>query len=138
MSKILPPVIAFRLLLAAAVVAVLGGALTPMAHYMPATNIWDKANHFTAFACLAVLSKLAFPTILARYLALMLLALGISIEIVQAIPALHRSAEFGDILADIAGIAAGFAFTSLLGLAAGQMRRRRSHAAMQSVAASER
>ena len=111
-------VLILRLALALALGAVLLGALTPLAAYVPAASMWDKANHALAFAVLAVLCALAYPGVMARYLALLLLALGVLIEGLQAIPQLHRSAEFGDILADVAGIAAGFAAINLARLIA--------------------
>ena len=69
----------------------------------------DQAGHFSAFAVLAMQSAMAFPFTKTRVLALCLLALGIGIEIIQAIPVVGRTPELRDILVDIAGISFGFA-----------------------------
>jgi VanZ family protein len=84
-------------------------ALTP-APPPEAGLLWDKLNHFGAFACLAVAGFMGFRR---RWLAvaLGLLAYGGLIEVLQSfIP--PRQGEWVDLLADGIGIALG------LGLAA--------------------
>lgn len=69
---------------------------------------WDKLNHMAAFACLSFTACLGFPGPWRRVMAVLLalLALGGLIEVVQAfVPG--RSCEWGDLLADAVGIAAG-------------------------------
>lgn len=72
----------------------------------------DKVQHISAFAVLTVLAQLAYPGIQPRRLFAGLIALGALIEVVQAIPALHREASILDWLADC------FAVTVAMGTAA--------------------
>jgi VanZ family protein len=65
----------------------------------------DKVQHITAFATLAVLGSFAYPrTTLAKLLAGLSL-FGAFIEVVQAIPTLHRDSDVVDWLADTAAVA---------------------------------
>jgi hypothetical protein len=65
----------------------------------------DKVQHITAFATLALLGSFAYPrTALVRLLAGLSL-FGALIEIVQAIPALHRDSDVLDWIADTAAVA---------------------------------
>ena len=69
---------------------------------------WDKLNHAGAFAALAVVAVFAFPRS-RRSLWLLpagLLCFGGAIEIAQSFTP-TRNAEWGDLLADAVGIAAG-------------------------------
>ncbi|MGE3245877.1 MAG: VanZ family protein [Beijerinckiaceae bacterium] len=111
-----------RLVLAVTAIFILACALAPLASRMPFASYWDKLDHAAAFAALAFLSALAFPVLRARVIAPILLAFGVAIEILQLIPSLNRSAEFGDLFADVAGIAIGFACINLFRIAAGWMR----------------
>ena len=64
----------------------------------------DKVQHITAFATLALLGSFAYPaTRLARLLASLSL-FGAVIEIVQAVPALHRDSDVVDWVADTAAV----------------------------------
>ena len=64
----------------------------------------DKVQHIIAFATLAALGSLAYPvTPLLRLLAGLSL-FGAFIEIVQAIPALHRDSDVVDWIADTAAV----------------------------------
>ncbi len=59
----------------------------------------DKIRHIAAFATLALLGSWAYPA--TRLLKLLLLSLfGAFIEVVQAIPVLHRDSDVVDWLAD--------------------------------------
>ena len=60
----------------------------------------DKVLHIVAFAVLATLGSIAFPKLPLSRLALGLVAFGALIEAIQAIPALNRSSELADLLAD--------------------------------------
>lgn len=106
------------LVVLAAVVAVL--ALMPAPP--PQADLgWDNLNHAGAFAAMAVCAVFGWRdarTALAGVL-LALLAFGAAIELLQLLVP-TRSAEWGDLLADGAGIAAG-ALLARLALA----RRRR-------------
>ena len=75
---------------------------------------WDKLNHASAFAALTVVAVFAFPRS-PRSLWLLLaglLCFGGAIEIAQSFTP-TRNAEWGDLLADAVGIAAG-AFAAML------------------------
>jgi VanZ family protein len=60
----------------------------------------DKVQHVTAFATLAVLGSLAYPRVTLLRLLAGLSLFGAFIELVQAIPALHRDSDVRDWLAD--------------------------------------
>lgn len=96
----------------ALVVAVL--SLMPGRH-VPDVNVSDKIKHFAAFAMLAFW----FGSILVRrdlaWAVLALLAFGGLIELAQEAMPWGRRAEWGDVVADGIGIAAGvaLAFTPL-------------------------
>jgi len=64
----------------------------------------DKVQHIVAFAMLALLGSFAYPaTALLRLLAGLSL-FGAFIEVVQAIPALHRDSDVLDWLADTVAV----------------------------------
>jgi VanZ family protein len=63
-------------------------------------NPSDKVQHVAAFATLAVLGSWAYLRTPLRSLFLGLSAFGALIEIVQAIPALHRDSDVKDWIAD--------------------------------------
>ena len=72
------------------------------------TTGWDKLNHALAFATLAFFGDNGFITTHRRRLlgAIALIAHGASIEIAQHfVPS--RSSEWGDLLADVVGVAIG-------------------------------
>lgn len=60
----------------------------------------DKVQHMAAFATLAVLGTIAFPSIRISYLIVGLIAFGALIEVVQMIPVLHRDSDILDLAAD--------------------------------------
>ena len=65
-----------------------------------AGNPNDKIQHIAAFACLSLLGAMAFPTFPLARLGERLSFLGAIIEVVQAIPALHRDCDIRDWFAD--------------------------------------
>ena len=65
----------------------------------------DKLQHIAAFATLALLGSFAFPATVLLQLLLRLSLFGAFIELVQAIPALHRDCDPMDWLADTAAVA---------------------------------
>lgn len=68
-------------------------------------NPQDKIQHIAAFVVLTLLAALsAFPRAGPVFIVLALSAFGGMIEIVQAIPALHRDSDWLDWLADTAAI----------------------------------
>lgn len=85
-------------------VAVLVLSLAPATAPMPSTG-WDKTNHLLAFAMLAFWAHGAYPGRTSAVL-LGLLAYGGLIEALQALTP-DRSAEWGDLLADSAGLVFG-------------------------------
>jgi|SRR4051794_9364970 VanZ family protein len=60
----------------------------------------DKVQHVAAFVTLGLLGRLAYPATGAFQLVLRLSMFGAFIELVQAIPALHRDSSALDWLAD--------------------------------------
>lgn len=78
----------------------------------PALNIWDKAQHATAFVWLTVLGLLSYPAHAIR-VGLGLLVFGGAIELAQAATG-WRHGEWVDLAADAIGIGAGVAVWWLL------------------------
>ena len=66
----------------------------------------DKLQHVTAFATLALLGSFAYPTTALLKLLVRLSLFGAAIEVVQAIPQLHRDSDILDWVADTVAIAA--------------------------------
>ena len=64
----------------------------------------DKVQHVVAFATLAVLGSFAYFTAPITRLLVGLSAFGALIEVVQAIPALHRDSDVMDWIADTAAV----------------------------------
>jgi hypothetical protein len=62
-------------------------------------------QHIIAFATLAMLGSFAYPAQALTGLLLRLSLFGAVIEVVQAIPALHRDSDVLDWLADTAAVA---------------------------------
>jgi VanZ family protein len=60
----------------------------------------DKVQHIMAFATLALLGSFAYPKAALTRLLIGLSIFGALIEVVQAIPALHRDSDVLDWLAD--------------------------------------
>jgi VanZ family protein len=69
----------------------------------------DKVQHIAAFVTLAILGSLGFPFTKPWKLLLWLSLFGAGIEVVQAIPMLHRDSDIVDWAADTlaAGLAVG-------------------------------
>lgn len=93
------------------VTAIVAMALMPSP---PNFGIGDKAEHAAAFACLSLLSLIAFPRQRPMWLALGLAGLGAVIELLQLLPALHRSSDGMDWLVDCAAIALVFGAAMVL------------------------
>jgi len=93
----------FRILLAAALLAISFLATTSLAIPV-AENMNDKINHVIAFFLLALLVDLSFPVWSFRTKVFVLIAYGLSIEVVQAyLP--YRSCSLFDLGADAGGLA---------------------------------
>ena len=65
----------------------------------------DKVLHIVAFLTLSALAATAYPRVGLVRIAVWLSAFGALIEIVQAVPALHRDADVVDWLVDTAAVA---------------------------------
>jgi VanZ family protein len=78
----------------------------------PETAMWDKLQHFLAYAALALLGRVAYPKAPWWLLAGGLAAHGLLIELLQGEVGRHR--DLYDWLADCAGILATLALLRLL------------------------
>jgi VanZ family protein len=98
----------WRWLLAALLVTVSWLALSPAPPHALDSG-WDKLNHASAFAVLTLSGIFASPRSRAGVLMLLFsqLCFGALIEIAQSFTP-TRSAEWGDLLADMVGMAAGW------------------------------
>ena len=72
----------------------------------------DKIQHIAAFVTLGLLSRFAYPAISAVQLALRLSLFGAAIELVQAMPLLHRDSSVLDWIADTVACSAALAAVS--------------------------
>lgn len=80
----------------------------PVGH-APRLFPWDKAEHFVAFYVLTSLAAAAYPRVPLTILALWLSLFGCVIELVQALPVIHRDCDIWDWVADSVAIAAALA-----------------------------
>lgn len=71
-------------------------------HLLP----WDKAEHFAAFYVLTILAAAAYPRTPLVILGLWLSLFGCIIELVQALPFIHRDCDIRDWVADTVAIIA--------------------------------
>jgi hypothetical protein len=85
-------------------------ALLPHPPEFRGIEIGDKAQHMFAFGTLAFLGAFAFPQFPKTHMAERLSFLGALIEVLQAIPSLHRDCDINDWIADT------FAILVVLGL----------------------
>lgn len=67
---------------------------------------WDKAEHFVAFFVLTSLAAASYPRVALVLLGLWLSLFGCAIELVQALPFIHRDCDIWDWVADSVGIVA--------------------------------
>ena len=67
-------------------------------------TMWDKGQHALAFSVLTVFALLAYPETKPIRIGLLLSAFGALIEVVQAIPSLHRDSDYRDWIADTVAI----------------------------------
>lgn len=70
---------------------------------------WDKAEHFVAFFVLTSLAAAAYPRVALVLLGLWLSLFGCAIELVQALPFIHRDCDIWDWVADTVAILAALA-----------------------------
>ncbi len=76
----------------------------------------DKAQHMLAFGALAFLGAFAFPRFPKAHLAERLSFLGALVEVLQAIPSLHRDCDIRDWIADTIAIVAVLALLHAMNL----------------------
>lgn len=86
------------------------------AESLPQLELWDKLQHFGAFFVLASLGAFAYPDRPFRTVGAGLAAFGVLIELVQALPFVHRDAEVLDVVADVIGITVALVPLRLFGL----------------------
>ncbi|WP_342356673.1 hypothetical protein [Novosphingobium aerophilum] len=116
---------AARVLFCAALVFAVVMAVLPQPPKMPTDALGDKFHHVMAFAALSALAAAGWPQA-SRWRTIERLSfLGALIEVVQAIPALHRDCDIRDWVADTVAIMV------ITGIAAGLARRRNGAIAQQ-------
>jgi hypothetical protein len=74
----------------------------------------DKVNHILAFMTLAMLGRLAYPLRPRARLVAGLAAFGALIEITQMVPALNRSPDWRDWMADVVAVGFGLVLHAAL------------------------
>jgi hypothetical protein len=74
---------------------------------------WDKAEHFAAFFVLTSLAAAAYPRVPLILVALWLSLFGCAIELVQALPFIHRDCDIFDWVADTTAVVAALLPTML-------------------------
>lgn len=80
---------------------------------LPATNLWDKAQHFLAWAVIAGLGLLFWPARPGR-VTVFALFLGALIELLQSLLPFGRHGDLRDLAGDSVGIAAALLAWALL------------------------
>lgn len=81
-------------------------ALSPRPPELPTDLLSDKAQHMLAFAVLTALARVGFGKLPDRLILVRMSLAGAAIEVLQAIPALHRDCDWRDWLADTLAVAA--------------------------------
>ena len=102
-----------RLLFACFIVFTSAMAFIPIADIPNVFNIWDKVQHALAFAMLTIAGTLAYPKRV-KLVCAGLMLYGMGIEVVQSNFTTTRFGEVSDLLADVVGIAAGWAIYLLV------------------------
>jgi VanZ family protein len=93
-----------RVALILAVIFAVTMALLPKPPHMPIDQYGDKFEHMLAFATLALLAALSYPTARLFRIGERLSFLGALIEVLQSIPSLHRDCDIHDWIADTLAI----------------------------------
>lgn len=94
----------------AAIVLTLVFALSP---HPPVLIDYDKAQHGLAFAALAILGRCGYPRAPWQLIAVALAGFGGAIEVIQLVPALHRTSDIYDWYADIAATGLGLMLSAI-------------------------
>lgn len=74
----------------------------------------DKVQHILAFAVLTALAAAGWPRAPLLRIAAGLIAFGAAIELLQAIPGLHRDSQLADLAADAVAVLATLAVVRLI------------------------
>ena len=85
---------------------------------------WDKMNHMLAFFTVSLLGRLAYPRMPVVAIALAMAGFGGLIELSQAVPFIHRDAEWADWAADCAATGVGLVVAWPLAVLADRRRAR--------------
>lgn len=86
--------------------------LLPVNDVLNITNS-DKLNHMLAFFAVTLLARGAYPSASVILLFILLAVFGALIELSQAMPFIHRDAEWSDWFVDVAATLAGLTFARL-------------------------
>ncbi|WP_121211504.1 VanZ family protein [Maricaulis maris] len=106
---------AARILFVVAIVLITDLALQPGSALPPRLFGSDKLEHFGAFAVLAVLARIAWPSLPRWFGLLILVGYGGTIEWLQAHGDAGRTASMADLVADMIGAVAGLGLAWLAG-----------------------
>ncbi len=92
----------------------------------PHLTSWDKLDHMTAFFTITFLARAAYPRMAVLPLFALLAGFGAFIELSQAVPFIHRDAEWDDWFADVAAVLAGLLVAWPFAILADRRRTRRA------------
>lgn len=81
-------------------------AILPQPPHIAAVDLGDKVQHMLAFFTLTFLAGAGWPRLPLLRAAAWLALFGAGIEVVQAVPALHRDSDWRDWVADAVAIGA--------------------------------
>lgn len=87
---------------------------------------WDKLNHMAAFFTITFLARAAYPRIPIFRLFVLMAAFGAFIELSQAVPFIHRDAEWDDWFADMIATLVGLIVAWPFAILADKRRARRA------------
>ena len=82
------------------------GAFAPGDQPRPHLFPWDKAEHFSAYFALTACALVAFPRVSLLWIGGLLSASGAAVELIQALPFIHRDCDVKDWVADTVAILA--------------------------------
>ncbi len=95
-----------RLALAGCIALTAWGAFAPPDAARPHLFPWDKAEHFSAFFAMTACALVAFPRLRLAWIAGAMSAAGAAIELIQALPFVHRDGDVKDWIADTLAVGA--------------------------------
>lgn len=104
----------FRVLLVIGLVLAVTMALLPTPPHLPIDRFGDKAAHMLAFGTLSFLAAFAYPAVRVSRIGERLSFLGALIEVLQAMPAIHRDCDIHDWIADTIAIVIALVIVALV------------------------